>query len=122
MNASLIQFSFIFSGTLFMTGFVRILVTRYDIRDTSLSKRIFCRINYDVDQSREVVVEQHSRGKVLNFGAILVPVAETKEFGNNSFLKIFFGQRNAHIDAVRVDGIKNPYDTIKQLKNNEEQG
>lgn len=117
----LIEFSFVFSGAMLLFGALRLLVTRYVIHESSFSKRIFYDLDYDLDQSRELVVEQHSRGRVLNFGAILMPVKLKKKLKYTNFWKLFFGQRNVQINVVRLDGIKNPHDRLKQLKSNEEQ-
>jgi hypothetical protein len=62
---------------------------------------------------------QHSRGKLFNFGCILVPIVESNVAKNNLLSTVLFHKRHDAIFSgfYRMDGIRNPKEVIQNLKN-----
>jgi hypothetical protein len=61
---------------------------------------------------------QHSRGKKLNFGCILVPIIEKKKSSDSPINSLLFSQRfkNRFDKSLRIDGIRNPEKALQDIR------
>jgi len=99
-------------------GSIRIALTKYRITHSNIIVQLIGSKIFVTDQSRQPELAQHGRGKILNFGCILMPVAEVKNKADTIFLALLFRKRYdaKYSGYLRIDGIRNPKEVTKQLK------
>tara|TARA_B100001059_G_C17828859_1_gene583268 strand:+ start:2226 stop:2687 length:462 start_codon:yes stop_codon:yes gene_type:complete len=103
---------FIFVAYIFIllaTGVYRIYFTKYNLSKENVSISLFKSKTWTIDQNRQIDFEQNPRGRLLNFGCLLIPVKNNEKLDKGFLYSIFMGQRSMHqfSDFIRVDGIKN---------------
>lgn len=110
----------LFYQLMFITlGSIRISRTNYFITRTRLIVQLIRTKSFEIDNSRPFELLQHSRGKLLNFGCILVPIIESKNPRKHRLSTVLFHKRyNERFSGYhRMDGIRNPKEVIQNLKN-----
>lgn len=102
----------VFSAYIFMllaTGLYRIHFMKYNLSKENVSISLFKSKTWAIDQKRQIGFTQNPRGRLLNFGCLLIPVRCSKKVDKGLVYLIFMGQRSMHqfSNFIRVDGIKN---------------
>ena len=102
---------------LLIVGIARNRMIQYGINKQSVSYALLRSKNLSRDISKPVKAIQHGRGKLLNFGCILIPITTTPSRSNVLF-KLFFGKRNDgyYHGHIRIDGIPNHQQVVEQIK------
>ena len=100
-------------------GSLRIFLTKYTISNTRISVQLILKKTFQLDNSRTLEFKQHSRGRLLNFGCILVPIVELNNPKKHFLSILLFHRRHsaAFSGFLRMDGIKNPAEVIQILTN-----
>jgi len=72
---------------------------------------------FSIDRSRQLFMEQHSRGKVLKFGSVVIPIVEDAKSSKSLIRNFFLSQRGfeKYERSIRVDGISNPDKVLEEL-------
>ena len=102
----------VFSAYIFMllgTGVYRIYFMKYNLSKENVSISLFKSKTWTIDQNRQIDFKQNPRGRLLNFGCLLIPVNNNEKRDKGFLYSIFMGQRSMHqfSDFIRLDGIKN---------------
>ena len=102
------------------TGYLRIYFTSYHLSKEALTISSCKTKTWKIDQSRQITFIQNARGRVLNFGCLLIPVENNQNKDKGILHFIFLGQRSMHklIDFIRVDGIKNVEKALNKINQN----
>ena len=113
----------IFAPYIFMfvaTGYLRIYFTSYHLSKEAITISSYKTKTWKIDQSRQITFSQNARGRVLNFGCLLIPVENNQNKDKGILHFIFLGQRSMHnfIDFIRVDGIKNVEKALNKINQN----
>ena len=110
---------FIYLLVLITMGSIRIYKKKFLISGSKITVQLFRLKSFELDNSRTIKFHQHSRGKLFNFGCILVPIVGAKNTKKNLLLCILFHKRHDAIFSgfYRMDGIRNPKEVIQNLKN-----
>jgi hypothetical protein len=66
-------------------GSIRIFRTKYCISGSHITVQLIRTKSFELDFSRAMELKQHSRGSLLNFGCILVPIIKLENPKNTSF-------------------------------------
>ncbi|MBU3660941.1 MAG: hypothetical protein FGM14_13775 [Flavobacteriales bacterium] len=116
------HFHFVLSLYLLMfitLGSFRIYKKKFFISDSQITVQLIRSKSYLLDNSRTINFQQHSRGKLFNFGCILVPIVGVKNTKKHPLLSILFYKRHDAIFSgfYRMDGVRNPKELIQNLKN-----
>jgi hypothetical protein len=100
-------------------GSFRIYKKKFFISGSKITVQLFRLKSFELDNSRTIKFHQHSRGKLFNFGCILVPIVESNVAKNNLLSTVLFHKRHDAIFSgfYRMDGIRNPKEVIQNLKN-----
>ncbi len=117
-SAHLLEILFFYQLILITLGSFRISRTKYFITGSRIIVQLIRSKSFELDNSRPVELQQHSRGKLLNFGCILVPIVESKKPRKHFLSTLLFHKRyNAIFSGFqRMDGIRNPKEVIQNLK------
>jgi hypothetical protein len=110
----------LFYQLMFITlGSIRISRTNYFIAGSRLIIQLIRSKSFELDNARSFELRQHSRGKLLNFGCILVPIVESNNPKKRLLSTVLFHKRHDAIFSgfYRMDGIRNPKEVIQNLKN-----
>jgi hypothetical protein len=99
-------------------GLFRILLRRYHITSTTVKRRMLWVKSFEIDKTKSIEMYQHSRGKKLNFGCILVPIIEKKKSSDSPIKSLLFSQRfkNRFDKSLRIDGIRNPEKALQDIR------
>jgi len=105
---------------LLVIGFYRIYFTSYHLSKEAITISLFKNTTFKIDQSRQITFIQNSRGRVLNFGCLLIPVERDQNKDKGIVHFIFLGQRSIckFRDFIRVDGIKNVKKVLNMINQN----
>lgn len=100
-------------------GSIRIFRTNYYITHSHVIIQLVRSKSYELDPSRPIQLHQHSRGKLLNFGCVLVPIIESKHPKRHALHAFFFHKRHSATFSrfLRLDGISNPEEVVHDIKN-----
>lgn len=115
----LFQVLFVFLLVLIALGSFRIFRTKYCISGSRITVQLILMKSFDLDNSRTMELNQHSRGKLLNFGCILLPIVESKNPEKHFLSCLLLHKRHSakFSGYLRMDGIRNPKEVIQNLKN-----
>ena len=110
---------FIYLLVLITMGSIRIYKKKFLISGSQITVQLIRSKSFELDNSKPIILMQHSRGKLFNFGCILVPIVGAKNTKKNLLLSILFHKRHDAIFSgfYRMDGIRNPKEVIQNLKN-----
>lgn len=99
-------------------GSIRIFRTKYYISGSHIKVKLFLVKSFEFDNSRPIELKQHSRGRLLNFGCILLPIVESKNPKKHFLSTLLFHKRHSakFSGYLRMDGIRNPEEAIHNLK------
>ena len=98
-------------------GFYRVRFLRYKISKEELTISLCKDKTWQIDRSRKILVNRNYRGKILDFGCLIVPVLHQKKVAKGLFHSILSAQRsmNHHSNTIRIDGIKNVENVLKEI-------
>ena len=115
----LLEVLLLYQLILITLGSIRISKTKYFITSSHIIVHLIRSKSFELDVSRPFELKQHSRGKLLNFGCILVPIVESKNRKKHFLSTLVFHKRyNAIFSGFhRMVGIRNPKEVIQNLKN-----
>ena len=110
---------FIYLLVLITMGSIRIYKKKFLISGSQITVQLTRSKSFELDNSKPIILMQHSRGKLFNFGCILVPIVESNVAKNNLLSTVLFHKRHDAIFSgfYRMDGIRNPKEVIQNLKN-----
>ena len=83
---------FIFVAYIFIllaTGVYRIYFTKYNLSKENVSISLFKSKTWTIDQNRQIDFEQNPRGRLLNFGCLLIPVKNNEKLDKGFLYSIF---------------------------------
>jgi hypothetical protein len=117
-SAHLLPILAIYCLLLIVFGIFRIAMSSYIISGSRVIVQSMRPQSFEVDTSRSIELQQNSRGKLLNFGCILIPVIESYKPTKHFLWLLSFHQRynTRYSGYLRIDGIKNPKEVIQSLK------
>jgi hypothetical protein len=103
---------------LLLFGLFRVLFIRYQITNSMVTFQLLSKKSFEIDHSRPIKMYQHKRGKKLNFGCITIPVISTISVNKNLIISLLLHQRShkRYFNTLRIDGIRNPQQTLRNLK------
>ncbi len=111
---------------LIVIGIIRIQCLRYILilpQNQLIIQLFWCKQVYEIDRSQPITFQQHSRGQLLNFGCICLPIKTTKPVKQeNWYDKLLLTQRNPFYhqsasDCIALDGIADPLTVFRNLQN-----
>ena len=114
----LLEVLLLYQLILITLGSIRISKTKYIITSSHIIVQLIRSKSFELDKTRPVELQQHSRGKLLNFGCLLVPIVESENPRKHFLSSLLFHKRyNAIFSGFqRMDGIQNPKEVIQNLK------
>jgi hypothetical protein len=108
----------LYSCVLFFCGLYRVLKTKFHFTNSIVRHQLIRTKTVEIDSSRQIEMYQHSRGKKLNFGCILIPIIDPKNSDENLIFFLLFHQRskNRFFRSLRIDGIRNPEKALQDIR------
>lgn len=112
LGSGLLLIMSIYIALFLLLGILRNRATKYVLTEDKVEIHRFGVKSYVRDSKRPIRMLQNSRGRVLNFACILIPVEKNGQNGK-SLLERLFSQKNAkdYEGYVRLDGIFKPSST-----------
>ena len=109
----------LYSIALICFGILRVLSIKFRVNSIRVLVQFIRSKSIEIDHSRSFKMHQHSRGKVLNFGCILIPIIDSEMPKGNLLMALLFDQRYSkkYSGFLRLDGIRNPKEAFQIIKN-----